>query len=146
MHGIELLHNWLSNACSFMHAARARALVKAVGGLLTGGQLTLTRIGRHLRTSAFTKHNLKCVDRLLGNRALWAERVDIYRAMARWLLNKTERPVLLIDWSDCAPRRAYLTLRAALPMGGRTVTVSEPVGAICYIFGSGRRNCWGRSR
>lgn len=127
MHGIELLHNWLGNACSFMHAARARALVKAVGGLLTGGQLTLTRIGRHLSTSAFTKHNIKCVDRLLGNRALWAERGGIYRAMARWLLNKTERPVLLIDWSDCAPGRAYLTLRAALPVDGRTVTVYEEV-------------------
>lgn len=127
MHGVELLHNWLSNACSFMHAGRIGALVKAVGGLLTGGQLTLTRIGRNLRTSAFTKHNIKCVDRLLGNRALWAERVDIYRAMARWLLNKTERPVLLIDWSDCAPGRAYLTLRAALPVDGRTVTVYEEV-------------------
>ena len=64
---IRLLHKWLRDACPSIHKARLSALVKVVQGLLTGGRLTLTALGRQLPTSAFVKHNIKCVDRLLGN-------------------------------------------------------------------------------
>ncbi|MGH8625378.1 MAG: hypothetical protein ACREYC_08935 [Gammaproteobacteria bacterium] len=57
---------------------------------------------------------------MLGNRALRAEWVDIYRAMARWLLNKTERPVLPIDWLDCTPGRDYLAIVARVKLDSRT--------------------------
>ncbi|WP_252360521.1 hypothetical protein, partial [Escherichia coli] len=37
--------------------------------------LTLTELGRNLPTKARTKHNIKRIDRLLGNRHLHKERL-----------------------------------------------------------------------
>jgi hypothetical protein len=127
MPGIGLVHKWLRDACPSIHRARLSALVKVVHGLLVGGRLTLTDLGRQLQTAAFTKHNIKCVDRLLGNTHLQHERIAIYRAVARWILTKTPRPVLLVDWSECEPGHKHLMLKAAVPLRGRAVSIYEEV-------------------
>jgi hypothetical protein len=127
MPGIGLLHKWLRDACPSIHKARLRALVKVVQGLLVGGRLTLTDLGRQLQTAAFVKHNIKCVDRLLGNVQLQHERVPIYRAVARWVLANTPRPILLVDWSDCEPGHKHLMLKAAVPLSGRALSIYEEV-------------------
>ena len=127
MPGIGLLHEWLSDACPSIHRARLSALVKVVHGLLVGGRLTLTELGRRLPTTAFVKHNIKCVDRLLGNARLQHERIAIYRAVARWALAQTPRPVLLVDWSDCEPGHKHLMLKAAVPLRGRALSIYEEV-------------------
>jgi hypothetical protein len=75
MPGIGLWHKGLSAACPAIPTTRLSALVKVVQGLLAGGRLTLTDLGRPLQTTAVVKHNLKCVDRLLGNVQLQDERV-----------------------------------------------------------------------
>jgi hypothetical protein len=127
MHETRLLHRWLTTACPFIHLARVGAVVKSVGGLLAGGKLSLTHIGRSLRTGAFAKHNIKCIDRLLGNASLHAERMDIYRAIAQWVLRNNVCPVVIVDWSDCEPGHEHLMLKAAVPVGGRALTVYEEV-------------------
>jgi hypothetical protein len=123
MPGIGLLHKWLSDACPSIHKTRLSALVKVVQGLLAGGRLTLTDLGRQLQTTAFVKHNIKCVDRLLGNVHLQDERVTIYRAVAQWVLANTPRPILLVDWSDCEPGHKHLMLKAAVPVRGRALSI-----------------------
>ena len=127
MPGSGLLHEWLSDACPSIHRARLSALVKVVHGLLVGGRLTLTELGRRLPTTAFVKHNIKCVDRLLGNAQLQHERMAIYRAVARWALAQTPRPVLLVDWSDCEPGHKHLMLKAAVPLRGWALSIYEEV-------------------
>jgi hypothetical protein len=127
MPGIGLLHKWLRDACPSIHKARLSALVKVVQGLLAGGRLTLTDLGRQLQTAAFAKHNIKCVARLLGNTHLQHERVAIYRAVAGWVLAHTPRPVLLVDWSDCEPGPKHLRLKAAVPLRGRALSIYEEV-------------------
>jgi hypothetical protein len=127
MHAVALLHRWLGKGCPSVHAGRRGALVKVVEALLVGGKLALTHLGRNLRSAAFAKHSIKRVDRLLGNRHLAGERLGVYRAIARWLLSASPRPVLIVDWADCAPGRQWLMLRAAVPLGGRTVSVYEEV-------------------
>jgi hypothetical protein len=127
MPGIGLLHKWLRNACPSIHKARLSALVKVVHGLLVGGRLTLRDLGRRLPTSAFVKHNLKGVDRLLGNTQLQHERIAIYRAVAQWILANTPRPVLLVAWSECEPGHKHLMLKAAVPLRGRAVSIYEEV-------------------
>ena len=127
MPGMRLLHKWLREACPSIHKARLSALIKVVHGLLVGGRLTLTDLGRQLQTAAFAKHNIKCVDRLLGNAHLQHERVTLYRAVARWVLAKTLRPVLLVDWSDCEPGHKHLMLKAAVPLSGRALSIYEEV-------------------
>ena len=69
---------------------------------------------------------LKAFDRLLGNRHLQAERAAIARDMARWLL-RGPRPVIVIDWNDLKPDKSWCLWRAAVPVGGRTLTLLDRV-------------------
>ena len=124
---LPALRRWLRTACPAIHAGRRAAVVTIVEALLLGGKLTLTHLGRNLRGAAFAKHGIKRVDRLLGNRHLHRERPAVYRAVARWLLAATPRPVLLVDWADCTPGHDWLMLRAAVPLGGRAVPIYEEV-------------------
>jgi hypothetical protein len=43
------------------------------------------------------KHQIKAVDRLLGNRHLQRERDGIYRALAKTLLLGSNRPIIVVD-------------------------------------------------
>ena len=124
---MRLLHSGLTNACPFIHPGRVGALVKVAGGLLSGGKLTLTHIGRSLASGAFTKPNIKCVDRLVGHVHLHAERLGIYQTMAQWVLRANRSPVILVDGSDCELGHDQLMLKAAVPVGGRALTRYEEV-------------------
>ncbi len=46
--------------------------------------------------------------------------------MARWLL-RGPQPVILIDWSDLKPDKSWCLLRAAVPVGGRTLTLLDTI-------------------
>jgi len=98
-----------------------------VRALLTGGKLSLTHLGRSLDGAAQTKHQIKAVDRLLGNRHLHGERDGIYQAIARSLLLGNKRPVIIVDWSDFELGREWLMIKAALPTGGRAIALYERV-------------------
>jgi hypothetical protein len=92
-----------------------------------GGKLALTHLGRSLNGAAKEKHQIKAVDRLLGNRHLHSERDAIYAAIARTLLLGNLRPVVIVDWSDFELGRQWLMLKAAVPVGGRAISVYERV-------------------
>lgn len=109
------------------HRARATALLKLVQALLSGGKLSLTQLGRHRSGPAYAKHHIKAADRLLGNPHLHGERDGIYRAIARTLLVGKKRPVIIVDWSDFELQRQFLMIKAAVPVGGRAVSVYERV-------------------
>ena len=127
MHAISLLETWLRCNCRFTHKTRAAAVVKLVGSLLGGGKATLTELGRNIRGGAFEKHRIKCADRLLGNEHLHAERIAFYRTLAHWLLGAVERPWIIVDWSDVELGHGLLMLKAAVPVGGRALSVYEEV-------------------
>jgi hypothetical protein len=124
---MRLLSRWLSDRKVIGHAARAAALARSVGALLKGGRLSLTGLGRNMSGSAYVKHHIKAVDRLLANRHLHDERDGIFRAIARTLLVGNKRPVIIVDWSDFEHGRKCLMLKAAVPVGGRAVTLYERV-------------------
>jgi hypothetical protein len=124
---VLVLERWLGRRCPGIHAVRRAAVAAVVEALVLGGKLTLTHLGRNLRSAAFVKHSIKRVDRLLGNAHLHEERLVIYRALAQWLLAATPRPILLVDWADCTPGHDWLMLRAAVPLGGRALPIYEEV-------------------
>ena len=124
---VRLLSRWLSDRKVIGHAARADALTRAVGALLKGGRLSLTGIGRSMPGSAYVKHHIKAVDRLLANRHLHRERNGIFRAIGRTLLAGNKRPVIVVDWSDFEHGRKCVMLKAAVPVGGRAITLYERV-------------------
>lgn len=127
------LSTQLRTGCPTIHATRLRALLAAVETALHHQRLTLTQLGRGLRSSALVKHNIKRMDRLLGNSRLGTERLTIFQAVAHWLLADLSQPVVLVDWSDLTADRAWQLLRAAVPMRGRAVTIYEEVHPLCSL-------------
>jgi hypothetical protein len=86
-----LVQKGLRDACPSIHKARLSAVVKVVHGLLAGGRLPPTDLGRQGPGAAFVKHNIKGVDRRLGTAPLQHERGTIDRAVARGVLATTPR-------------------------------------------------------
>ena len=127
MHAMSLLEKWLQGNAVIGHQARVAALVRVVGALLYGSKLALTHLGRHRAGRAFVKHHIKAVDRLLGNRHLHRERDGVYRALARTVLGRVVRPVILVDWADSAFKPKQLILKAAVPVKGRAISIYEEV-------------------
>jgi len=120
-----ILSRWLNSHEVIGHAVRAAVLVRVVGALLTGGRLSLTHLGRNLSGNAREKHQIKTVDRLLGNSHLHEERLGVYRAIARTLLSDARQPVIVVDWSDFQLGRECVMLKAAIPIGGRAISIYE---------------------
>lgn len=66
------------------------------------------------------------LNRLLSNSHLFHERHAIYAALARRLVKGLPVPIIAIDWSPLCADQSWL-LRAALPVGGRAITLYEEV-------------------
>lgn len=69
---------------------------------------------------------LKRLDRLLSNPHLHAERERLYGGMVRWLV-RSPAPIILMDWCRLKADGQWHLLRAAVPVGGRTLTLFEMV-------------------
>mgnify|MGYP001090081928 CR=1 FL=1 len=111
---------FLQKSLAGLHAYRRQALIDAVCALMTGGKLTLISIGRHLPRHTSMKHNIKRIDRLLGNPRLHNELFSVYCAAVHHLLRGMTRCVIAVDWSGCCSRDFH-TLRAALLYDGRAI-------------------------
>lgn len=92
--------------------------------------MSITGIGRHLCSPAHVKHNIKRIDRLVGNRHLLLERKKIYSTLSHWLLANVPHSVLLVDGSDLTPDRKYQVIRAAVALDGRSITLYEEIHPI----------------
>jgi hypothetical protein len=126
MRATEVLQKCLGESLQAIHALRSRVLMRAVEAVITGRRLTLIDLARAWPEAQRVRAPLKALDRLLGNRHLHAERESIHAAMVRWLV-RSEQPVIVVDWSDLKANRSWHLLRAAIPVGGRTLTVLDMV-------------------
>jgi hypothetical protein len=127
MRDISILHDLLKNQCPNLHQKRLSSLMVAVQSLLDEQQLSLTELGRNISGPVSAKHNIKRIDRLLGNQALYSERLDIYRWHANLLCGANPMPIVLIDWSDVREQMRHQTLRASISFEGRSVILYERV-------------------
>ncbi len=59
MYALKVLHKKLKQACPFIHQKRLAILVFATQALLVGQRLSLTQLGRRLRSTTQVKHNIK---------------------------------------------------------------------------------------
>jgi hypothetical protein len=126
MRASRVLQKCLPDSLARMHALRERALLHAVEAVLHGRRLTLMDVARSWPGAERVRPPLKAFDRLLGNRHLQAEREPIHEEMARWLL-RGQHPVIVIDWTDLKADKSWCLLRAAVPVGGRTLTLLDMV-------------------
>lgn len=127
MHALVIVQQLLRTRCPQIHAARLTVILATVGAAVRGRRLTLSELGRALIGPARPKHSIKRVDRLLGNRHLAVERVEVYQTLARRLVGTHCEPLIVVDWSDLSADRRWQLLRAAIPVGGRCLTLYEEV-------------------
>lgn len=127
MHAITILHRILSASFPEIHAKRLASLLAAVGAVVSGSRLALSDMGRGLHGHVAVKHNIKRVDRLLGNNSLHTEIPALYEALVRQCLAGMSMPLIIIDWSDLTPDRQWQLLRASVAIEGRSITLYEQV-------------------
>ena len=127
MKATQLLHKKLSSACPEIHKIRLSALMAGVNSALSEHQVTVTGLGRNLKSHSKTntKHDIKRMDRLIGNKHLHKERKDIYRYLTTQLVGNQKHPVLIADWSPIPGNEIFQLLRISIPMGGRSLTIYE---------------------
>lgn len=128
MHARQVLQKCLNPALGAMHALRRGVLMKAVEALVSGRRLTLIDVARSWPDALRVRAPLKALDRLLSNTHLHEEREQIYAGMTRWLV-RTAHPAIVIDWSDLKRDGSWFLLRAAVPVGGRTLPILDMVFA-----------------
>jgi hypothetical protein len=120
-----LLHNHLSKSCQSIHRNRLQCLMVGVDALLHGNKLSVTGLGRAVKSNVATKHTIKQMDRLTGNELLHADRHAIYSSLLQWILSKQQRPQIIIDWSGLSHCGLYHFLRASVVAKGRAITIYE---------------------
>ena len=121
----KVLQRALADGLEGIHAQRRRAVFRAVEGLVDGGGLWLTGLGRALPGACVDKHRIKAADRLLGNAALWRELSAFYRVLFVWLCKHNKRPVVLVDWTGVGPQRCAIT--QTLAFSGRALPILSHV-------------------
>lgn len=127
MHALTILHRILSAGIPEIHSKRLTSLLAAVEAVVSGSRLTLSDMGRGLTGHVAVKHNIKRIDRLLGNDALHIEIPKLYEALVRQYLSGISMPLIVIDWSDLTPDRQWQLLRASVAIEGRSMTLYEEV-------------------
>ncbi|MGH8641908.1 MAG: IS4 family transposase [Burkholderiales bacterium] len=133
MHALVIVQQLLRSCCPHIHAARMTVILAAVAAAVRGRRLTLTELGRALLGPARVKHNIKRVDRLLGNRHLAAECPQLYQVLARRIVGAQRQPLIIVDWTDLTPDRRWQLLRAAAPIGGRALTLYEEIHSLRHF-------------
>lgn len=127
MHALTILHRILSTSLPEIHSKRLASLLAAVEAVVSGSRLTLSDMGRGLHGTTTVKHNIKRIDRLLGNNALHTEVPKLYGVLVRQCLEEMSMPLIIIDWSDLTPDRRWQLLRASVAIEGRSMTLYEQV-------------------
>ena len=84
MQAVMIVRRYLKTACASIHATRQTVLFAAVDALIHGGRLTVTGLGRAVRSKTTVKHAIKRMDRLLSNGQMQGEREQIQAALIHW--------------------------------------------------------------
>jgi len=127
MHTVKVLHKLLSQSVPSIHSVRLNTFIAAVLALTNGAKASITSLGRNLDGDVYDKHKIKRMDRLLSNKYLCNECLFIYSALTQQLLKGIREPIISIDWSPLCADQSWQLLRAAIPVGGRSLTLYEEV-------------------
>ena len=127
MHTAKVLYKKIIESVPSIHSVRLTAFIVTVEALVRGSYATVTSLGRGLSSKAYDKHKIKRVDRLLSNHHLFHESLSIYTALTQLVVNPLPKLVIVIDWSPLCADQSWQLLRAALPVGGRSLTLYEEV-------------------
>ena len=135
MHARQIVQRFIEAQLWQMHGARRRVLIDAIGALIGGHRLSLTRLGRGMLGEGTLKAAIKRVDRLIGNERIEQEaRLSAAVLLARMCALGVPL-VIAVDWSAAAPGGRFVELRAAVSfLGmGRALTVYQQVYPLAQL-------------
>lgn len=127
MHAMTIIQDVLQQRCPHIHRTRLNTLLDAVEAALHARSHTLSNLARALDSTSATRHNVKRIDRLLGNVVLQRECLTVYQALAYHWLHDVRTLLIIVDWSDLNAARSAQLIRAAVALDGRSLTVYEEV-------------------
>lgn len=128
-HARTIVASFFREHLSLIHAARGQLFCAAIGVVMAGHLLGVSRLARALRGHGTHKAALKRVDRLTGNGRIARESEVIAAALLRVLCKASQGVVIAVDWSAVAPNGVFVELRAAVAYAGmgRSLTVYQQV-------------------
>jgi hypothetical protein len=128
-HATRIVQGFIQRQLSLIHTARRQSLCEAVGAVMGGGLLSLSRLARALMGEGTQKAALKRVDRFIGNRRIGQEAQGVAATLLRVLCRGGQPLVIAVDWSAVCAGAAFVELRATLTwLGmGRGLTIYQQV-------------------
>ncbi len=126
MHAQAIIQDFLDRQCRRIHAKRRHCLSLLTDAAQRDG-LGLMRMSRSVRSDAPLRYRLKRVDRMLSNKHLAQERIDIYRALAHRVLQQQTHVCIIVDWSDLLNDCSEHLLRAAVVVQGRAIVIYDEI-------------------
>ena len=117
---IRKFYTKISEELSFIHKARRDSLLTVSKALINGSKLSVAQLGNRIINNTTPKHNIKKVDRLLGNKNL--EIKEIYSKLSKMLLFSMKEVILLVDWCIYENKK-YHVLQASLVAEGRSLPI-----------------------
>jgi hypothetical protein len=128
-HAVKIVQSFVHSQLTLIHAARRELLCAAVGAVMGGHLLSLSRLARALMGQSTQKAALKRVDRLMGNQRIAQEAQLVGAALLRTLCRGGQPLVIAVDWSEVAPGGMFVELRAVAtrPGMGRGLTIYQQV-------------------
>ena len=128
-HARKIEQRFIQKQLSLIHAARRELLCAAVGAVMGGHLLSLSRLAHGLMGPSNLKAALKRVDRLMGNQRIAQEAQVVGAALLGTLCRGGQSLVIAVDWSAVAPDGAFVELRAVATRTGmgRGLTIYQQV-------------------
>lgn len=109
----QLVNSW--------HQKQQECFGGLVAALMKGGRLGVAAIGRHRRSKTSEKHDIKAVDRFLGNRKI--QLLELWAGLIAQAVTRQNRLLVLLDWTDLHDGR-HEVLVAAVSFGGRALPIA----------------------
>lgn len=112
----ETILTWLDTNVKGMRRSRATTLASIVPAAMALLGVGVLALGRAMQTTTTGKHNIKRVNRFLGNSALELE--ALARAIFEMFAPASGRILVLADWTDVANGKLLVF---SLPSNGRSI-------------------------
>lgn len=128
-HASKIVQGFVHRQLGLIHAARRELWCAAVGAVMGGHGLSLSRLARAVMGQSTQKAALKRVDRLMGNPRIGQEAQVVGAALLRTLCRGGQPLVVAVDWSEVAPGGVFVELRASATRSGmgRGLTIYQQV-------------------
>jgi hypothetical protein len=137
----DLLQKDLITYCPEIHSQRLKAVLDVAAALQGSKNLTITAIGRCLKSEVDIKHRIKKVDRLIGNKHLYNELESLYIGLSQYVfkyISQDKNIPIIIDLCFLKDAHDIQMLSAEVATKGRSIPLYREVFEINKLKGKAK--------